>query len=187
MLRLLLHICCGPCSIFPFQKLQEEGYEITGFFYNPNIHPEQEFMRRREAISDFVQRQNLKVVYFNYLPEDFFSRISPALQKPQRCFSCWELRLTKAALYAKGNHFDLFSTTLLISPYQDHERLREIGEKIAQKEGIEFMSRDFRGGFQDSQNTARELGLYRQKYCGCIYSQIEREEAVRSKGARCKV
>jgi len=132
-------------------------------------------MRRKEAISGFAEKEKLSIVYFDYLPEDFLSKVSPSLPKSERCLSCWELRLTQAALYAKENHFDSFTTTLLISPYQDQAALKDLGEKIAQETGFGFLYRDFREGFRDSQNKAKELGLYRQKYCGCIYSQIERQ------------
>ncbi len=182
-----MHVCCGPCSIHPLIALKEEGYDVTGFFYNPNIHPEEEFKRRRDAISNFADKHSFNVLYFDYLPEDFFTKVSPALQKPERCLGCWELRLRKAALFAREHKFDNFTTTLLISPYQDQLKIREIGEYVAREEGMGFFYRDFREGFRDSQNKARELGLYRQRYCGCIYSKIEREEVTGARGIKSKL
>ncbi len=180
MKRLLLHICCGPCGIYPFQKLNEEGFAVDGFFYNPNIHPEEEFDRRREAVYEFSRKNLFKVNFNDYSPEDFFDKTEPSMEKGKRCLTCWTLRLRKTALFARENKFDCFTTTLLISPYQDQAKIREIGENISREEGIGFFYRDFREGFRDSQSMAREMGLYRQKYCGCIYSRVERQEEVKA-------
>ncbi|MCX5656990.1 MAG: epoxyqueuosine reductase QueH [Candidatus Omnitrophica bacterium] len=180
MNKLLLHICCGPCGIYPLRKLQEEGFNMEGFFYNPNIHPEEEFDKRREAVYEFSRKNSFKVNFNDYSPEDFFDKTGPSMEKNQRCLTCWTLRLRKTALFARENKFDCFTTTLLISPYQDQAKIREIGEFIAQEEGINFFYRDFREGFRHSQNMAKEMGLYRQKYCGCIYSQVERQEELKA-------
>lgn len=177
MKKLLLHICCGPCGIYPSGKLREEGFEVEGLFYNPNIHPESEFLRRRDSVYELSRKASLKVNFQDYIPEDFFAKVGTYTEKPQRCSICWELRLKKTALFARENNFDGFSTTLLVSPYQSQDRIKEIGEHISREEGIEFFYRDFRGGFRDAQKQAKEMGLYLQKYCGCVYSQAERREA----------
>ncbi|MCM8765384.1 MAG: epoxyqueuosine reductase QueH [Candidatus Omnitrophica bacterium] len=179
--NVLLHICCGPCSIYPFSLLKEKGYAITGFFYNPNIYPVEEFLKRRDALYEFSKKENFGIVYFEYLPEDFFAQIEPNLSQTERCPKCWELRLLKTAAYAQENNFEFFSTTLLVSPYQNQEKIRELGERIAQKYGVKFLYEDFRIGFREAQNRAKEMGLYRQKYCGCVYSKMEREEAILGK------
>jgi len=181
MSKILLHICCGPCSIYPLSKLREEGWEVVGFFYNPNIYPEEEFLRRRDTLYEFSKRENCEVIYFDYTPEDFFLQIEPNLPATKRCPQCWALRISKTAQYAQENNFSLFTTTLLGSPYQNHEIIREIGEKIAQKYGVGFLYRDFRMGFWNAQNRAKELNLYRQNYCGCVYSKLEREERILQK------
>ncbi|MCM8784108.1 MAG: epoxyqueuosine reductase QueH [Candidatus Omnitrophica bacterium] len=179
MEKVLLHICCGPCSIYPFSKLKEEGYQTTGFFYNPNIYPEEEFIKRREALYELSKRENFKIVYLEYLPEDFFTRVDPGIYP--RCSKCWELRLTKTAAYARDNDFGSFSTTLLVSPFQDQSKIKILGEEIADKYKVKFLYYDFREGFHEAQNKAKEIGLYRQNYCGCIYSKIEREERLAKK------
>lgn len=180
-MKLLLHICCGPCSIYPFSKLRKEDFEIVGFFYNPNIYPEEEFLKRRDALHVFSQREKIPVIYCEYNPEEFFSGIESQINKPERCIRCWEMRLLETVKYAKENNFSFYSTTLLISLYQDHEKIRELGENIGRRYGINFLYRDFRIGFRDSQKIAREMGLYRQNYCGCLYSKVEREEIVMKK------
>ncbi|MGE4357740.1 MAG: epoxyqueuosine reductase QueH [Candidatus Omnitrophota bacterium] len=182
MANLLLHICCGPCAIYPVSLLREMGYKITGFFYNPNIYPEEEFLKRKEALYILSERENFEVVYTNYSGEDFFSNFFPnqesVLSQAQRCPKCWEMRLLKTADYAINNGFDLFSTTLLVSPFQDQNKIKMLGEEIAQRYGTIFLYRDFRTGFREAQNKAKELKLYRQNYCGCLYSKMERERKV---------
>ncbi|MCM8778191.1 MAG: epoxyqueuosine reductase QueH [Candidatus Omnitrophica bacterium] len=181
MAKLLLHICCAPCTIYPLSFLKEKGFEVTGFFYNPNIHPEEEFVRRRDALYEFFRREVGEVIYFDYLPEDFFIRIEPELSPAERCPQCWRLRLEKTALYAQEHNFDYFSTTLLVSPYQDQAKLRTLGEELSQKYKVKFFFEDFRTGFREAHRKANEWGLYLQKYCGCVYSKLEREEAISQK------
>jgi len=170
----LLHICCAPCLIYPLEQLRKEGFLVSGFFYNPNIHPFSEYKKRKETLEKFSQEVNLCVDYPEYRPQDFFQAVNFKEELPQRCATCWRLRLEKTAQAAKKCGFKYFSTTLLVSPYQDQEWLKKIGSEIAQELEIEFYYKDFRLGFKKAHQEAKLKGLYCQKYCGCIYSEIER-------------
>lgn len=167
-MKLLLHICCGPCATYPVKVLQEKGMEFEGLFYNPNIHPIDEFRKRMENVKKFSELKGIKVTYF----EDYLQKKWEEIGERDeiRCSMCYNLRLEKTAAYAAEHGFDAFTTTLLVSPYQQHEVIRELGEKYAKKYGIDFYYEDFRPGFREGQQLAREMGLYRQKFCGCIIS-----------------
>lgn len=170
-MRLLLHICCAPCLIYPYERLREKGFEVTGFFYNPNIHPFSEYNNRRQALVGFADKYSkLEIIYPEYLPQEYFRAVNLKKESPGRCAICWSLRLRKTAEYAKENGFNSFSTTLLVSPYQDQDLLKTIGDAVAKQEAIEFYYEDFRPGFRQAHNQAKAGGIYRQKYCGCIYS-----------------
>ena len=173
-MKLLLHICCAPCLIYPLERLQEKGFIAEGFFYNPNIHPFAEYKSRKEAVEKFSKNAGCDLVYPQYLPQEYFQAVSGKETNPGRCAICWRLRLKKTAQAAKDNGFKYFSTTLLVSPYQDQKLLKEIGEDIARQEGIGFYYEDFRLGFREAHHKAHAQGIYCQKYCGCIYSEIER-------------
>lgn len=175
-MRLLLHTCCAPCLIYPLEQLKEKGFEVTGLFYNPNIHPFAEYKKRKQAVEDFSRKANLEVVYPEYKPTEFFQTVNMKEDNKERCFLCWSLRLKKTAKTAREREFTSFTTTLLISPYQDQELLEKIGNDIAKEEGIEFYYEDFRPGFKKAHEEARVKGIYCQKYCGCIYSEIERSK-----------
>lgn len=167
-MKLLLHMCCAPCSVYPLSVLNDEGIEPEGFFFNPNIHPLEEHARRKENVRILSEIKGLKVNYF----DDFSQELWENYDGPEasRCAMCYGLRMEKAAAYAAENGFDAFTTSLLVSPYQKHELIRELGEKSAARHGVGFYYRDFRPGFRQGQQMAKELGLYRQKYCGCIRS-----------------
>ena len=169
-MKTLLHVCCAPCAIYPLQKLKEEKAQIAGFFYNPNIHPSDEYQKRKESVMDYADSEAIELVIPDYDEMEYFDAVNSDTEKPARCFNCWELRLEQSADFAKENGFDSFTTTLLVSPYQDHQRIKEIGEKTAESIGIDFFYEDFRQGFRQAQDKAKEIGLYRQKYCGCKYS-----------------
>ncbi|MCU0666616.1 MAG: epoxyqueuosine reductase QueH [Candidatus Omnitrophica bacterium] len=173
-MKLLLHSCCAPCSIYPLEQIKAEGLEVEGIFYNPNIHPLDEYNKRRNAMVDFSAIKNLVVSYPEYLISEFMALIQGKDKKPERCFLCWKKRMEKTAKEAKAKGFDFFTTTLLVSPYQDHDALRQIGNDVAKQENVNFYYQDFRKGFRLAQNQARASGLYRQKYCGCLYSLEER-------------
>ncbi len=173
-MKLLLHTCCAPCLIYPLEQLRGKNFEVASFFYNPNIHPLAEYQNRKEAVGKFSKAAECEVIYPEYLPQEFFQAVNLKETTPQRCAICWKLRLKKTAESAKEKGFTHFSTTLLVSPYQDQELLKKIGTEIAKEEGIEFYYEDFRPGFREAHNKAYAQGIYCQKYCGCIYSQIER-------------
>jgi epoxyqueuosine reductase len=175
-MKLLLHICCGPCACYPLEVLRAEGVEIQGWFFNPNIHPYREFQRRLEALEQLAERENLAVAYERrYGLRDYLRRVVfHEEQREQRCRICYELRLNAAARRTRELGLDAFSSTLLYSRYQLHETIREVGEAAARCEGVGFHYRDFRVGWQEGIDLSRRLELYRQPYCGCIYSEQER-------------
>lgn len=167
---ILLHICCGPCLIYPFSRLKSQGFKIKGFFYNPNIYPPAEFSKRKESLDLLSRDLGLNVEAAENRPSDFFQAIDKKENTPERCLICWSLRLQATASYAKENGLKLFSTTLLVSPYQDHETLKQLGQKIAKDTKVDFYYEDFRPGFRQAYQEAKQRGLYLQKYCGCKYS-----------------
>lgn len=170
-------MCCAPCSVYPVNVLLEEGIEIEGLFYNPNIHPIDEFTMRRDTVKQYSKIKNVPVTYFDDFRQNVWENFSET--DDERCRMCYSLRLDKAASFAKERGFDAFTTSLLISPYQKHELIRELGEKFGVKYGVDFLYRDFRPGFRAGQQLAREMGLYRQKFCGCIISYNERERNIK--------
>jgi len=173
-MKILLHICCGPCAIYCTNKLKEAGNEVSGFFYNPNIHPTTEYLKRKESLEKLSTDLDLDISYMQDCQfEDFFRKIT-FHEKDGRCSLCWMLRLNKTAEHAVKNGFNGFTTTLLISPYQDQEKIKDIGKDAASKHSTSFMYQDFRPGFKESHQISKEMGLYHQKYCGCIYSERER-------------
>ena len=175
MRKLLLHVCCAPCLIYPLEVLQEEGFSVSGFFYNPNIQPLSEYKSRKQAIADLAV--GIEVDFPQYLPQEFFQAVNAKENSPGRCAICWELRLRKTAKASKEKGCTHFTTTLLVSPYQDQELLKSIGSRVANDEGVEFCYRDFRPGFRKAHDEAKALGIYCQKYCGCLYSEIERSKS----------
>lgn len=170
---LLLHACCGPCSAYSTLELGEEGIRPTLFYYNPNIHPYREWQTRRDNLQILSDERGLPLWVDEDYDLDNFLRESLNLGK-DRCLFCYRTRLERTAQKAKEEGFNAFSTTLLISPYQRHEVLRSIGEELGEKYGVDFLYRDFRPGFRQSQEMAKSMGLYRQGYCGCIFSETER-------------
>lgn len=172
-MKLLLHTCCAPCSIYCIDTLRKEGIEPTVYWYNPNIHPYTEYKERKDTLKSYAESIHIKTIWEeNYGLRSFTKNVIDRLNS--RCEYCYRTRLEKTAQYAKENGYDSFSTTLLISPYQNHELLKKIGEELEKEYGVNFIYRDFRPGFRESQTRARELNLYRQKYCGCIFSEEER-------------
>ena len=172
-MKILLHICCGPCAIYPVKELRSAGLDVTGLFFNHNIHPYTEYKLRMEALKSYAQMVELEVIYREeYLLEDFLSNVAG---EPQgRCAYCYRSRLEEAARTAAELGFGRFSSTLLYSRYQNQEMIRELGIKLGERYGVEFHYEDFRTGWQEGINLSKEMGLYRQKYCGCIYSEKER-------------
>jgi len=178
-MNILLHICCGPCLIYPLKSLNSQGFKAKGFFYNPNIHPVSEYNRRKEAVAFLSNGLQLEVEYPEYMPLDFIQAIGTDLSAPQRCLHCWKMRLSRTALYAQANGFDAFTSTLLVSPYQDQESLKELGNQVAEEAKVGFYYEDFREGFRAAHDEARSKGIYCQKYCGCSFSEAERKVKVK--------
>ena len=171
-MKILTHVCCAPCFTYPHKRMLEDGHDVTAFFYNPNIHPYLEYKNRLESVEKYVELKGAQAIYdTTYEIENY---LRGALAAEERCRFCYNYRLQKTAKTAKELGFDAFTTTLLISPYQKHETLISTGEKIADEFGIEFYYEDFRKGYQESRSISKELGLYMQKYCGCIFSEKER-------------
>ena len=173
MQRILLHTCCGPCSTYPVPWLKEHKYEVVGYFYNPNIHPYTEYEKREAGMKKAAEQMEIQMIFDSkYRPVDYFQAI--AYRESRRCLLCYQLRLEQAAHIAKKGKFDVFSTTLLVSKFQKHEAIKEMGIAMGEKYGIPFIYHDFREGFAATGERSREMGIYRQQYCGCLYSEIER-------------
>jgi predicted adenine nucleotide alpha hydrolase (AANH) superfamily ATPase len=172
-MKLLLHICCAPCVVYPHQVLVEAEHEVRGFFYNPNIHPYQEFARRLATLKEYAEKTGLPVIWDETYDLEGFLRLV-AFREAERCRFCYQLRLAAAARVARGGKFDAFTSTLLYSKFQNHELIRELGEAAAQEAGVPFYYDDFREGWQQGVEQSKELGLYRQQYCGCIFSERDR-------------
>ena len=169
----LLHTCWAPCSIHCVNTLRQEGIEPVSYWFNPNIHPYTEYRSRKTTQEEYAKSINMRLVIDNtYGLRNFVKNVIDDLD--HRCFYCYQVRLDETARYAAEHHFDSFTTTLLVSPYQKHEALIQAGETAAKKYGVPFLYRDFRPGFKDGQQKARELELYMQNYCGCIFSEEER-------------
>jgi predicted adenine nucleotide alpha hydrolase (AANH) superfamily ATPase len=173
-MKLLMHTCCAPCSVYCIDSLRKEGIEPTVYWYNPNIHPYIEYKTRRDTLKEYTKNINVEAIFEEeYGLDEFCKNVIGDLKN--RCQNyCYRVRLEQTAKFAKEHGFDTISTTLLVSPYQKHEILKEQGEEIAKKYGLNFLYRDFRAGFREGQNKARELGLYMQKYCGCVFSEEDR-------------
>lgn len=173
MVKILLHICCAPCATYPVEELRRKGYQVQGLWYNPNIHPYQEYCRRRDSLKDYAARANVSIIYEDeYGLKEFIRRVGTG--EGDRCPACYHLRLQGAAKIAKQGEFDSFTTTLLVSPHQKHDLIRNIGEQTGREAEVEFYYEDFRPGSKEGIRLAKEMGLYRQQYCGCIYSEYER-------------
>lgn len=173
--RVLLHICCGPCATYTVGRLRALGFAVTGFWYNPNIHPWQEHERRRESLVRFAEQVELPlVIQPGYEMPAFLRLVAGRERFRRRCAICYAMRLRAAAQQARAGGLDAFTTTLLISPYQEQELIRRIGEHLADKEGVRFYFEDFRKGWAERGRLTRQYDLYRQQYCGCVYSEWER-------------
>lgn len=172
-MRILLHICCGPCALFPLRSLRAAGHDVTGFFYNHNIHPYQEYIRRRDSVVRMSELEGLHLIMRDiYDVEGFLANVAQAPER--RCSYCYASRLSAAAKSAAEGGFEAYTASLLYSRYQKHCEIKELGERIGNKFGVAFHYDDFRSGWQEGIKLSKELGLYRQQYCGCIYSEKER-------------
>lgn len=173
--RLFVHACCGPCAEWPLSILSEEGFDVTLYYYNPNIHPRFEWQRRLETLQKLGALKGVKVITTDVCEEEKWRGSEWIGQYESRCLMCYDIRMQKVAEEARIMGFPSFTTTLLVSIYQDHEAVTKAAERAAKKVGIEFVYRDFRDGYRKGQEMAKADGLYRQKYCGCILSLEESE------------
>lgn len=186
--RVLLHVCCGPCSLMPLRVLREAGYEVTGYFANPNIHPVSEYLRRREAMQQVAGQEQLPMIWqddvYN-LPGWLGVVYQQGLAgngEGGRCRYCYASRLTLTAGAAHAHGFDAFSTSLLYSRHQRHEMIHEEGRRAAERvqsqtsQGPTFLYQDFRPHWQTGIDRSKVMGLYRQNYCACIFSEAERHD-----------
>lgn len=172
-MKILCHICCGPCATIPLQDLQNGGHELSGLYYNPNIHPYTEYQRRYEGAAALTAHLSLSMLAPRpYDPTPYLQAI--AFRESNRCMFCYRLRLEEAARIARKGKFEAFTSTLLVSPYQKHEVIRQMGEECAERYGVSFYYKDWRPFYADTIKISKELGLYRQPYCGCLYSEWER-------------
>jgi predicted adenine nucleotide alpha hydrolase (AANH) superfamily ATPase len=172
-MKILLHICCAPCTIYPLRILRGEGMTLKGLFFNPNIHPYLEYKKRLDTVREYTAREGLEVAVAEGYPiEDFLQKTSTMGR--DRCRHCYEVRLRYTAEQARKGLFDAFTTTLLYSRFQKHDLIRTTGECIAQEFDIPFFYNDFRAGWEEGIRLSKDKGLYRQKYCGCIFSEKER-------------
>ena len=174
-MRILLHNCCGPCSCHPVSYLRSQGHDLTGFFYNPNIHPYREFERRLQTLREYAAGESLEVIVdASYDVRAYLMQVVDAADRGRRCRICYGIRLDRTAREAAARGFEAFSTTLLVSPYQDHDAVREAGVEASHRHGVRFKYEDLRRGWPETVRMAKEKGLYRQGYCGCIFSEEER-------------
>ena len=172
-MKILLHICCAPCAIVPVNELRSADMEVMGFFYRHNIHPYSECLRRQETLSGYAADIGLRVIYQEgYDLEGFLRNV--AFRESERCTYCYHDRLRSTAMVAKRGKFDYFSTTLLYSKFQKHETVRSIGKSVGKSVGVRFYYRDFRQGWKEGIETSKKFKMYRQPYCGCIYSEKDR-------------
>ena len=172
-MKILLHICCAPCALMPVETLRREGHEVMGLFYNPNIQPYTENQRRLDTLRSWAQGAGLDLVVLDeYDPEAWLRAV--AFREHMRCGLCYHQRLSRAASVAQKGGFDAFCTTLLYSVRQKHEKIMETGRAVGQERGVDFLYRDFRPMWKQGVALSQELGLYRQQYCGCIFSERDR-------------
>lgn len=179
-MKILFHMCCAPCSTYPVEVLRGEGHELYGIFYNPNIHPYTEYKKRLDTAKEFCEKVAMPLIVVDEYNIVEFLR-NCIYKEDSRCKMCYDTRLDRVAIEAKSGGFDAFTTSLLVSPYQKHDLIKEIGENLGQKYGMDFLYKDFRCGFREGQQKAKDMGLYRQQYCGCIYSEAERYTAKKDK------
>lgn len=173
MKKLLVHVCCAHCAAYTINHWREQGYNISAFWYNPNIHPYTEHQQRLEAMKALATQLKVPLtVSEGYEIIDYFRQVVG--HEDERCRHCFRMRLSRTARVVGERHFDAFTTTLLISPHQKHNLIHEIGASAARETGVEFLYADLRKRYSDSRHITKPLDLYRQQYCGCVYSEWER-------------
>jgi len=183
-MKILLHVCCAPCSTEVINRLS--SHELTFFYYNPNIHPEEEYQKRLENVRKIADRFGLELLEGKYDKDDWFKAVKGLENEPEggkRCTVCFDMRLKKTAEQAKMIGSDAFATTLTISPHKNADIINDIGKKYAEEQGLVFIDDDFKkcDGFVKSVNLSKKFGLYRQKYCGCVYSDWTKNKKEKKK------
>ncbi len=173
MKTVLLHSCCAHCTAYTVDHWRRLGYEVHAYWYNPNIHPYSEHQNRLEAMKSLAQEINLPLIIDESYDIIAYFRLV-AGHEAERCQYCFRLRLSRAAEIARQKGFSAFTTTLLISPQQKHDLIRQIGSELAEETGVEFLYADLRKRYSDSRHMTKPFNLYRQQYCGCLYSERER-------------
>lgn len=175
-MKLLMHLCCSNCSLYPLQLFLSRDIEVRGLWFNPNIHPLPEYEQRLASVETLGRIWGVGIEYDTRYDMDGFIRAvgGPA---PDRCLRCYSLRLEETAMTAGKMGFDGFTSSLLVSPYQRFDSIVSIGEEAGKRHGIAFHAEDFRPGYRQSIPLSKDLGLYRQKYCGCLFSEEERRSA----------
>lgn len=173
--KIVLHACCGICSGYPVSSLIDAGYQVVVYFYNPNIYPAEEYQKRLDAERTLCTHFGCELVEAEYNPEEFYKVANGLELEPERgkrCDKCFELRLKKTAEFTKSRGIKTFTTSIVISPHKNFQKLSEIGQQIAQENDLEFLAIDFKkkDGFLKTNKISKELGLYRQNYCGCKFS-----------------
>lgn len=172
-MKILLHACCGPCACYPTEKLAADGKEFDILYFNPNIHPYKEFKQRLSTLREFCEKKQVSLFIDKSYPLE--ETVRGMLCEPTiRCAYCYRVRMRYAAQFAKEQGYDAFSTTLLVSPYQNHALIIKEAEAAAQEFDIPFYYEDFRVGYQRGVDISLEMGLYRQQYCGCVFSERDR-------------
>ena len=173
-MKLLMHVCCAPCSVYCIDKLREEKIEPTLYWYNPNIHPYMEYKSRRDCLKEYADRINVNAIIDDEYGLDKFCE-EAVKNLDGRCVNyCYPVRMRKTFEYAKENGYDTVTTTLLYSIYQKHDFIKKLCEDLSKEFGIDLLYRDFRVGFWEGHDKAKEEGLYMQKYCGCVFSEEDR-------------
>jgi len=178
--KLLLHTCCAPCVTVPIERLESE-YEITCFFYNPNIHPTAEYLQRLNELTNLAKEFNIEIMVQEYDSDRWFELVKGLEDEAEggkRCSVCFKMRLEQAAKFAKENGFDYFTTTLTISPHKNAKLINRIGSELNEQQRIQFLKADFkkRDGYKRSVELSKIYNLYRQNYCGCVFSRKENNE-----------
>ena len=178
-MKLLMHACCAPCSVYCIDSLRKEGIEPTIYWYNPNIHPYSEYVARRDCLVEYTKAIGVNCIVEDEYGLDTFCKNVIDNLKDRCTLYCYPLRIRKTFEYAKANGFDAVTTTLLYSIYQNHDFIKAYCEKLSEEYGIEFLYRDFRFGFWEGHDKAQEIGLYMQKYCGCVFSEEDRYSGIK--------
>lgn len=173
--KIILHACCSICSGYPVSYLQDAGYQVIVYFYNPNIFPQEEYDKRLHAQKILCEHFGCELIEGNFEPEVYYEFVSGLENEPEkgkRCDKCFELRLRETAKFAKANGIDTFTTSIVISPHKSYEKLTQIAQKIASEYGLKYLDVNFKknDGFLKTNKISKELGLYRQKYCGCKFA-----------------